>query len=42
VLLLFGVLASEKADALRGRSCRWDEQMAFDRLDVYLETCWVG
>ena len=39
VLLLFGATAYEKADALRKRSCLdWDEQMALEHLDVYLET----
>lgn len=39
VLLLFGVTAYKKADALRNRSfLNWDEQMAFERLNIYLET----
>ena len=38
VLLLFGAVAFKKADALRGQSSSWDEQIAFGHLNVYLET----
>jgi hypothetical protein len=41
MLLLFDAVAFKKADALRGQSSRWDEQIAFDHLNVYLETYWV-
>ena len=39
VLLLFRTTAYKKADALRKRSfLDWDEQVAFECLNVYLET----
>jgi hypothetical protein len=39
VLLLFGVTVYKKVEALRHQSnLAWDEQVAFEHLNVYLET----